>query len=230
MAGPVSLSKLAQELGISPRKWLGLPARVKPRGISQRKVDNYIDNLQQVRGAAGYAKEISRDRRTIRSVKRITREITTSARPSQIARELGISYQKWTPIRLKIEAGEVYGPELRESLKQVKTGVLPEHEVRESPNGSKYDYFQNENTLEKIKIRWWKKVTPRGFDTLDQAAEWWERIGGGADYFAIASSASKRTGRKIYNVYDIRTAGEIKNKGKLRNMIRAREIIREEYE
>jgi len=231
MARPVPISKLAQELGINPRKWYGIPKpSPKPRGgITQRRIDNFIDNLGQVKGPAGYLQATSRDKRTIRSTQRIVKEISQQSRPKQIARELGISTQKWVSIRKKIQEGKAYSPELRESLKQAAVGLAPAHEVKESPGGMFYDYFQDIGELDKIKIRWAKSITPRGFDTLDQAAEWWERIGGGADYFVIAASVSKRTGRKLYKVYEIRTAGEIKNKGKLKNMIRAREIIEKEY-
>jgi hypothetical protein len=228
MAKPVPLSRLALELGINPRKWFGMPAPPKPKGISQRRIDNYVDNLRQVQGVGGYLKEISRDRRTIRSVQRLTRELISNARPKEIAAELGMSTQRWTAIRKKIESGQAYSPELRESLKQAVSGAVPDHETRDAPGGRVFDYFPNDTKLNRL-IPWCKKVTPRGFSDIDQAAKWWETIGGGAEYFVISASTSKKTGRKIYNVYEIRTAAEIKNKGRLKNVIRAREIIEKEY-
>lgn len=229
MARPVPVSRIAQELGINPRKWLGLPP-VKPKppkGISQHKIDNFIDNLGQVKGPAGYLKEISQDRRTIPSVQRLAKELQKTGRPSEVARELGISHQRWTAIRKKIEKGEAYGPELRESLKQAITGIAPDHEIKYSPNGSQYDFFKDAATLGKLKITWAKVVTPGGFKDLEEAEEWWEKIGGGAAYFVISSRT--QDGKKRYFVYDIRTASELKSKGKLKNMIRARKIIEEEY-
>jgi len=227
MAKPVVLSRLAQELGINPYKWLGLAKPPKPSGITQKKINKFLDKVREAPGAK-FVKEISHDRRTIRSVKRLTKELTINARPKEIAQELGISTQKWLSIKKKIEAGQAYGPELRESLKQAVAGAVPDHEIREAPGGMSFDYFPNDSKLTRL-IHWSHKVTQRGYDTIDQAAEWWERIGGGADYFVISSTVSKKTGRKTYNVYDIRTPSEIKSKGHLKNIIRAREIIEKEY-
>jgi hypothetical protein len=229
MARPVPVSRLAQELGINPRKWLGLPP-IKPKppkGISQRKIDNFIDNLGQVKGPAGYLKEISQDRRTIPSVQRLAKEIQKTGRPSEVARELGISHQKWTAIRKKIEKGEAYGPELRESLKQAITGIAPDHEIKYSPNGSQYDFFKDDSVLAALKITWRKDVTPGGYKTEKEAAEWWEKIGGGAAYFVISSIT--QGGKRKFHVYDIRTASELKNKGKASGITRARRIMEEEY-
>lgn len=230
MARPVPISKLAQDLGINPRKWFGIPKPPKPsKGISQRKIDNFIGEIGQVRGPAGYIREKSHDKRTVKSVQRITQELTRTASPKEIGRELGISYQRWTAIRKSIEKGEAYGPEFREALKQATAGVSPDHELKESPNGSIFDFFKDEGVLEKLKITWGKDITPGGFMDLDEAGEWWEKIGGGMEYFVITSRTDKKTGRKMYHVIDIRTPSEIKSKGKLKNIIRAREIIEKEY-
>ena len=231
MARPVPLSKLAQDLGINPRKWFGIP-KPSPKpggGISQRKIDNFIDNLAQVRGPAGYLQEISHDKRTVKSVQRLTRELRQEFKPHEIAHELGISTQKWTAIRKRIEEGKAYGPELRESLKQAKGGIAPDHELKESPNGMTYDLYRNIGTMEKIGITWGRDVTPGGFYTLEEAANWWQEIGGGAEYFVICGKVEKSTGHIKYHVYDIRTASELKNKGKLKGIIRAREIMIKEY-
>jgi hypothetical protein len=229
MARPVPISKLAQELGINPRKWFGIPApKPKPRGVSQKKVQDYIGEIAQVRRPTKYIETRSHDKRTIRSTQRYAREISKTAAPHEIAKTLGISTQRWTAIRKKIEQGKAYGPELREALKQATVEAIPEHEIREAPGGMFFDFFPSEATLLK-NIKWAKKVTKKGYRDIKQAANWWEQIGGGADYFVIAASVSQYTGETLYNVYDIRTASELKGKGSLKSAVRAREIIREEY-
>ena len=228
MARPVPQSKLAAQLGINPRKWLGLPKPPKPQGIRQHRVDKYRDELQEARHPVQVARESSHDKRTINSVQRLTSELESKRRPKEVARELGLSYQRWTAIKKGIKEGKIYGPEIRENLRQALVTIEPEYQRATSEDGSKFDYFADAKTLSKL-IPWNKKITPHGYKDRVQAERWWQKIGGGADYFVIACEISEKTGEKMYNVYDVRTAGELKNKGKLHQMIRAKRIIKEEY-
>ena len=67
-------------------------------------------------------RESSKDKRTISST---TKQLSAleKFKPSEIAKQLKISYQKWTAVKKDIKAGKIYGPDARDQLKQIATKI-----------------------------------------------------------------------------------------------------------
>ena len=61
------------------------------------------------------------DKRTLSSTKAAARALASEFKPSQIAAKLGISTQKWTAVKSKIQKGKLFNPDLRDLLRKVES-------------------------------------------------------------------------------------------------------------
>lgn len=61
------------------------------------------------------------DKRTLSSTKAAARALSSEFKPSQIAAKLGISTQKWTAVKGKIQKGKLFNPDLRDLLRKVES-------------------------------------------------------------------------------------------------------------
>ena len=61
------------------------------------------------------------DKRTQSTTKAAARALASEFKPSQIAAKLGISYQKWTAVKNKIQKGKLFNPDLRDLLRKVES-------------------------------------------------------------------------------------------------------------
>lgn len=61
------------------------------------------------------------DKRTQSSTKAAARALASEFKPSQIAAKLGISYQKWTAVKNKVESGKLFNTDLRDLLRKVES-------------------------------------------------------------------------------------------------------------
>lgn len=61
------------------------------------------------------------DKRTQSTTKAAARALASEFKPSQIAAKLGISTQKWTAVKGKIQKGKLFNPDLRDFLRKVES-------------------------------------------------------------------------------------------------------------
>jgi hypothetical protein len=66
----------------------------------------------------------NRDKRTQGGIKKALGILTEKFKPSEIAKKLGISTQKWTSTKKQIEKGKLYNPDLKNLLNK-KAGIKP---------------------------------------------------------------------------------------------------------
>jgi hypothetical protein len=203
---------------------------------SRARIDEITEFFQQNKSSA--AKNISFDKRTVRSTQSAEKLLSGKYKASQIAQDLGIKTQKWVSIRKQIREGKIFSPEIRDYLRQEIQ--VKKEEIKQE----KQKYREEKPYLYKVKIenedgttvtrRAWvypsmdnlKENVPwaqeiKLLPDLKQAAEWWATISAGADYFVLAAA-----GDGGFWVVDIRTPEEkTAEKGKLNGATRAREIL-----
>ncbi len=193
------------------------------------------------------------------SLKKIATQLKGKLTPSDIARRLKISPQKWGAVQKKIKRGDSIDPKIQKALikqsgklskprkskkdiefeKFLKDSGLTKREFKKQQTKLKRElkkekgvptlgrsgevFFESHNALKKnIPHARTIKTIPNRKD----AVNWWKGIGGGRDYFVITQSISKKTGKPLFNVVDIRTQKELSpsKKGSV-GEARARQLI-----
>ncbi len=164
-------------------------------------------------------------------IQRIESEISGTRKAKEIAKELGISTQKWVALRKRIRSGDLYGDALLEKLGGARTNLENSFEkfvsveyTYTNPDGThttrsgEVVYFPNEDRLRE------KLPQARAIKTMytfSDAKNYWGQIGGGAEYFGIVS-----IGNGNYQVVDLRDQKEYNNRGKIDGEIRAKKILK----
>lgn len=109
----------------------------KKKSIFENARDIVAQGLASVRRLNPFFKQVSRDKRTIKSTQRAARELEQGRRPKEVADQLGMSVQKWTATKKQIQEGKAYGPELKAVLQEARQDLdrapapVPSRRVRE---------------------------------------------------------------------------------------------------
>src|SRR6185503_8127218 len=85
--------------------------------------DIFAQGLISVRKLTGFFQTTNRDKRSIKSTQRAARELAAGHSDKEVASQLGISRQKWTALKHRIEKGAAYSPELREVLREADQDI-----------------------------------------------------------------------------------------------------------
>lgn len=207
--------------------------RASPSG-AREQLREYIQELP-VSKAIGKP-----DRRSVSRVQRAEREMSGSARPSQIAEGLGISTQKWVALRRQIRSGKAASPMLGDLIEQTRrdTTGLPElrriEYVADTPRGRRKQTGQiwqiSSPTWIQNNAPWMRDLKPGGFLDEKSAMNWWGNAGAGSQYFAMVRQKFGKGYR--YHIYDLRTPEELSEKGEAGGSknLEAVRIMREEDE
>lgn len=176
----------------------------------------------------------SLDRRSLKSSRALVADLGTLGRPSEIARGLGVSTQKYVAIRRGIEAGKIGSPVLNDLLREGRAKIVELSDRPRSERGEyrpekpvgkrrefKVDYIQAGEEFVRSKMRFATKI--KTFASLQSARNWYGGVTGGKEYFWIVKN--KRGG---YSIYDVRTAAERSRKG-ITGKSRAQRVL-DEYE
>lgn len=200
---------------------------------------SFINSIRE--GGSRYLKESAHDKRTIKTTKREARELSKQLPPKEIAKKLGISPQKWTAINKDIKKGKIYGPEIRDKLRQIKEGkartprpieIEKVKAVKEKklipytilPEGIRY--VKDHDALKK-KMPWAR--VEKYFMTKQELRSYLETLP--YEYFTATRQASKKQkGKYNYFLVDTRTPGELAKKGHLKREPKAEKIYRESFE
>lgn len=191
----------------------------KSAGIILETLKDYIRELPIL-------KAVGLDRRSVARSRRVTRELA-EYKPSVVARELGISTQKYTALKRIVEKGKIASPALSEVLENVGRDLRTNITVARTgdyiaDNGRHYkiNYRQASTDFIKSKMKFATSIKPGGFADLQSALNWLGGVTGGAEYFWLARDNNGR-----YFVYDVRTASEKNNKGGAGGSLKANAIF-----
>ncbi len=187
------------------------------RNLLQVIIDNVKEALQAlpIRKAFGES-----DKRSSNKSRRLTEELK-QYKPSEVAREMGISTQKYTTLRRQVEEGKVSSSSLNDTLEQVSetlketsektkeiAGYPHEEEdeyITEAPvrgkRKFKIDYAIASEDFVNKKMKWAAPIK-RGM-SRQSALNWFGNVTGGKEYFWIVKDDNGR-----YSIYDVRTAAE----------------------
>lgn len=197
-----------------------------------------ISSLQEALQILPVQKVIEgRDKRSLAKSRRLIRELEKHSRPSDIAAALEIKTQKYVSLRKNIKKGRVSSSTLNDLLEQTlvqvkqvsfgeKSGTFISEVPHEGKRRLELTYVAVPHAFVNEKARWAKNLTPGGFKTIEGALNWYGNVGAGADYFWIVVKRGKRTGRLRYFIYDKRTAGELKRKGKITKQLKADKMMK----
>ena len=203
--------EVAAQLGISTQKWTAIRKKIREgkayspelREVLKEADKEFKPIPAQVQRQAEqfYIPKESRDKRTRSSVKRAASELSEGRSNKEIAAQLGISPQKWAATKKKIEAGQLYGPELREQLNNAITEYKTTPERMD--NGVYYfpDYGKLKKTVKHIDMI-------KSFGFIEDALDWWETIVNSDTYLAI----TKKDG--MYQVIGLGKRNQRPQKGK----------------
>ncbi len=110
----------------------------------ERVIQSLRNTLREAPGALG---DWTRDKRTISSTRSILRELRQTYKPSVIAGQLGISHQRLTAISKKVESGKIYGPALRDLLRETGRELTGAN----APDYLRSDIHKNPKSASRIK-------------------------------------------------------------------------------
>jgi len=194
LAAGHSDKEVASQLGISRQKWTALKHRIEKGAAYSPELREVLREADQdikqappaiMRGEARgkepapafYVPKENRDKRSIKSTQRAARQLAENRSDKEVASQLGMSRQKWTGLKKKIESGEAYSPELKDQLDNARLDYTATPQQME--NG--VYFFPDMGKL--------KKVTHvdiiKTFGFLDDALDWWESIVSSDTYIAI---------------------------------------------
>lgn len=146
-----------------------------------------------------FLKRLSSDRRTRASTQRAARELFSGRSASEVGEQIGISYQRATALRLGVEKGTIYSPEIRDYLK----GNVQESEKPVQTKEGVW-YFPDEKLLNKA----YKTERIKGFADRQDAINWWQSIIGSEKYVVIARQKGKKEGQDFYQVLGLGSRAE----------------------
>ena len=172
----------------------------KKKSIFQGATDILAQGLISVKKVGAFFKQTSRDKRTVSSTKRAAAELQEGRTPKEVAQSLGISTQKWTAVKKKIQKGEVYGPEVRDTLKSARK----EYSLKPQKLDQGVYYFPD---LKKLKQKTHVDLI-RPFEFLEDAIEWWKGVVKSNKFIAIAEKDG------LYYVVGLGTRSQRPQKGK----------------
>lgn len=213
-------------------------ARIIPRRVSSEPKEEPRNLVESPRVAEKprdekrlSAEGIEIDFSTRETVRSIEQELSGTRKAKEIAKELGISVQKWVSIRGKIRKGDLYGDAILERLESTKNSLDNSFEkfveveyTYTNPDGThetrrgEVVFFPDEDRL-KEKVPYSRSI--KTVYTFSDAKNYWGQIGGGAEYFGIVS-----IGKGNYQVVDLRNQNEYNNRGKMNGEIRAKKILK----
>ena len=212
---------------------------------SSARLDEFREVLQGAKKVSSAVREITHDKRSLRSTQSAERALSGKYKTSEIAQELGLSTQKWVAIRKQIRAGNAYSPEIRDLLraginekKQEEQQEVEKIRIRKAQSPRTYTVEESINGEVNRK-------TAKVYSSLKQvqeligyadpiklcpdkksAALWWLKIGAGSDYFVLARE-TRGSGKGGYWVVDIRSPEEKASKGELNGQTRALEVLKD---
>lgn len=188
--------------------------RPSPTGLRDQLRD-YLQELP-IQKAVGKT-----DRRSVSRVQRAEKEMSRSARASQIAEGLGISTQKWVAVRRQVRAGKIASPVLGDLLEQTRRDVTGLPQLRrieytaDTDRGRRHKTGQiwviSSPTWIANNAAWMRDLKPGGFMDEKSAMNWWGNAGAGSQYFAMVRVPFRNSYR--YHIYDMRTPEELSEKG-----------------
>jgi hypothetical protein len=179
-----------------------------------------IDSLQEDLQILPVSKAVGGvDKRSLGRVKRIIKNMERIAKPSEIAKAMHISTQKYTSIKRGVKSGKIASPALgdllEETAQQVQTVSYGEKTATAVIQGGKGAGRNRRETISYIgvpidfvkdHVSWATNLTPKG-GSFQSAINWYANVGGTNEYFWIIIKRG-RSGRTGYFIYDIRTAAE----------------------
>lgn len=175
------------------------------------------------------------DRRSVGRARSLVAQLEKDHRPSDVARVLVISTQKYVWTRRYIEQGRAGSPVLNDLLTQATQRVkIADDRPRDHREDYQYENRRGKISKKKIDVtevgedfvkakgKWMRDIKPGGFASKQSAVNWLGNVTGGKEYFWLVR---KKNGR--WHIYDNRTAKERAAK-KVRGKSRAQDL-KEKY-
>lgn len=205
---------IAKSLGMSVQKWTSTKKQIQQGKIYSPQVRDILKKEVNKTSSRPLNKVI--EKTTGQSVKKLSR--TQERELKRYLKDQGLDPKEFKKQSKKLLRDIAREEKLNNEIKIGKRKYKNQH--------LEYVYYGN---LEKLQNRVRHARSIKRLPTLEQAVEWWKKIGGGAEYFAIARDRGP-SGQDLYHVVETRTHRELskKNKGNIGGVSHALQILRDQ--